>query len=339
MPARSVAVRLSWLICLCGAAGCVTTQETTSGGTFKTGGSGQFGEPAPGYSAVPAPRSGRKQQAEPISAPKSQLAYANYQEQHGDRDEARRSYEKVLAADAKSVDAVIGLARLDQLAGRTAEAEAGFQKAIRMEPRSGRTLDALGQFYVEQKRFDEAIATLQGATAAAPESKDYRFHYAIALAKSGQIDLAMPHLVDSVGSPAAHYNIGLILHDRGDLAASEDQFAQAILENPRMTQAQYWLTEVQREREVALTSGNKTSPAPSAGAIVAQRSPRRPTGERGGLRHAVQDNYSRQPRAEAAGYDGSAQQPPAIPESPVAAAPPNSPTASAAQLEQWNNQR
>src|SRR4029077_15488810 len=113
----------------------------------------------------------------------------------------------VRPSDTKSVDAVIGLARLDQLGGRTAEAEAGFQKAIRMEPRSGRTQDALGQFYVDQKRWDEAVATLQSAMAAAPEVKDYRFHYAIALAKSGQIEQAVPHLVDTVGPAAAHYNI------------------------------------------------------------------------------------------------------------------------------------
>src|SRR5579863_3665327 len=158
MRANFLVVRLPWLVCLCGvAAGCVTTQETTKAGTFKTGGSGQYGEPAPG--SAPAQFAAKpkiKTKVDPASAPKSQLAYANLMVSQGDRDEARRSYEKVLATDARSVDAIIGLARLDELAGRTAEAEAGFQKAIRMEPRTGRTLDALGQFYVDQKRWDEA---------------------------------------------------------------------------------------------------------------------------------------------------------------------------------------
>lgn len=344
MPAYSFAVRFPWLVCLCGfAVGCVTTQETTKAGSFKTGGSGQYGEPAPGYAANQnAAKPGTKTKFDSPSAPRSQLAYANLMVSQGDRDEARRSYEKVLASDTKSVDAIIGLARLDQLAGRTAEAEAGYQKAIRMEPRSGRTQDALGQFYVDQKRWNEAVATLQSAMVAAPEVKDYRFHYAIALAKSGQIEQAVPHLVDTVGSAAAHYNIGLILHDRGDLAASEDEFAAAILENPRLSQAQYWLTEVQHERELALAAGHrKSTGAPSGETIVAQRTPRRrnPVADQGSLRHAYQDDLARRSPADSAGFDGAADHPPAIPESPLAGVPRDSQGISAAQLEQWNNQR
>ena len=342
MPACLLSFRLPWLVCLCGvAAGCVTTQETTKGGSFKTGGSGKYGEPAPASAQVAA-KPKLKKKIDSTPTPKSQLAYATLLERQGDRDEARRSYEKVLASDARSVDAIIGLARLDQLAGRTAEAEAGFQKAIRMEPRSGRTLDALGEFYVDQKRWSEAIATLQSATAAAPEEKSFRFHYAIALAKSGQIDEAVPHLVETVGSAAAHYNIGMVLHDRGDLAASEDQFAAALLENPRLAQAQYWLTQVRHEREIALaTASNHALGAPSREAIVAQRAPRRrrTAGDRGPLHHVAQNDESRQAPAESAALDGSAQQPPAIPASPLAGIPRDSQNVSAEQLEQWNNQQ
>lgn len=344
MPACFLSFRLPSLLCLCGVAlGCVTTQETVKDGSFKTGGSGKYGEPAPASSpAQIAAKPKLKKKVDLTPTPKSQLAFATLQERQGDRDEARRSYEKVLASDARSVDAIIGLARLDQLAGRTADAEAGFQKAIRMEPRSGRTLDALGQFYVDQKRWNDAIATLQSATAAAPEEKSFRFHYAIALAKSGQVEQAVPHLLDTVGSAAAHYNIGLVLHDRGDLAASEDQFAAAILENPRLQQAQYWLTEVRHEKELALAAANKHSPSvPSGEAIVAQRAPRRrsPAGERSALRHAAQDDESRQAPAEAAAFDRTAQQPPSIPATPLARASGDSQSGSAAQLEQWNNQR
>jgi hypothetical protein len=342
MPASRFSLKLSCLVCLCGfATGCVTTQETTSGGTFKSGGSGQYGEPAPG-SAQAAAKPRFKKKVDTTPTPKSQLAYATLMERQGDRDEARRSYEKVLATDARSVDAIIGLARLDQLAGRTAEAEAGFQKAIRMEPRSGRPLDALGQFYVEQKRYPEAVATLQSATSAAPDEKEFRFHYAIALAKSGQIEQAIPQLIDTVGSAAAHYNIGMVLHDRGDLAGSEEQFTAAILENPRLQQAQYWLTEVQHEREVAQSgAGQKAAGAPPREAIVAQRTPRRrnPVEDQTDLRHAAQADIPRQAPVAAAAFGGSAQQPPAIPDSPVSGAAGNSPSGSTEQLEQWNNQR
>ncbi len=333
-----LSLRMPVLICLCGiAAGCVTT-ETTAGGSFKSGGSGKYGEPASREVAAK-PKSKKKVDTTPT--PKSQLAFAVLQERQGDRDEARRSYEKVLATDTRSVDAIIGLARLDELAGRTSDAEAGLKKAIRIEPRSGRTLDALGQFYVNQKRWDEAITTLQSATAAAPEEKNYQFHYAIALAKSGAIDRAAPILVDSVGSAAAHYNIGLILHERGDLAASEEQFTAAILENPRMQQAQFWLTEVQHEREIAAAAATKKAADPSSSeAIVAHRSPRRrsPTGDHGALRHAAQADDSQPAQGEAAAFDGPTP-PSSIPAIPLAGNPGDAQTASAEQLEEWNNQR
>jgi hypothetical protein len=58
-------------------------------------------------------------------------------------------------------------------------------------------------------------------------------------------------LTELVGSAATHYNIGLVLQERGELAGAEDEFIAAILENPRMQQAQYWLNEVRRERDQA----------------------------------------------------------------------------------------
>jgi len=234
-------------------AGCVTTTETRTVGTFASGGPGQYGDPAAG-AAVPA--SAPKGGADYKPSTNVNLKLAELQEQRGYTDDARKRYEMVLAADANSVDAVIGLARLDQIGGRTTEAEAGFQKAVRMDSGSARSLDALGQFYVQQKRWNDALAALQRAMNAAPDDKNYRFHYAVAMAKSGQIESSRSLLMETVGGAATHYNIGLVLHERGELAAAEDEFIAAILENPRMQQAQYWLNEVRRERDHLQAGGN-----------------------------------------------------------------------------------
>jgi tetratricopeptide (TPR) repeat protein len=249
MPACRLPVRLPLILCLCGfALGCVTEQAKKDG-SFVTGGPGQYGQPAPGAVVATSATKTNNTDSNYTPSPRLQLALAQFQEQRGFTVEARKSYEQVLAADAKSTEAIIGLARLDQVAGRTADAEAGFQKAIQMDPRSGHALDALGQFYAEQKRWNEALPLLQRAQAAAPADKTIRFHHAITLARVGQIDQAVPLLVESVGPAAAHYNIGLILHERGDLAGSEEQFLAAILDNPRLEQAQYWLNQVRREQE------------------------------------------------------------------------------------------
>ncbi len=267
MPACRLSVSLASLIGLCCIApGCVT-QQTKTEGSFVTGGPGQYGQPA--VSSTQPPPKATKKDADYTPSPRLKLAVAQFQEQRGYRDEARKTYQEVLAADTKSIDAVIGLARLDQVAGRTADAEAGFQRAVRMDPRSGRALDGLGQFYADQKRWNDAVPLLQRALETAPEDKSIRFHYAIALAKAGQIEQALPHLVESVGPAAAHYNIGLVLHERGDLLASKEQFVAAVLENPRLEQAQYWLNEVGREME------QTSATAPIEQAAVTNRGPRR----------------------------------------------------------------
>ncbi|HLJ10441.1 MAG TPA: tetratricopeptide repeat protein [Planctomycetaceae bacterium] len=262
MRQRRLSVRLiilSWVCCL--ALGCVS--EQTNDGSFTTGGPGQYGQPAPGASAATSLfKSKRNSDSNYTPTSKARLAVAQFQEQRGYHEEARKSYAQVLASDAKSIDAIIGLARLDQVAGRTADAEAGFQKAIRIDSRSGQALDALGQFYADQKRWTEAVATLQRAMAAAPEEKSYRFHCGLALAKSGQMEQALAPLVEAVGSAAAHYNLGLIRHERGELPASEQEFMTALIENPRLQQAQYWLAEVRREQEKFQLAG-ATGPASS----------------------------------------------------------------------------
>lgn len=261
MPASRFSVQWPWLLCLCGiAAGCVTQEK--SQGSFTTGGSGAYGTAAKEGPAAAGKASGKKSDYAP--SPQLKLASAQLLETRGARDEARQRYEELLTIDTKSTDAVLGLARLDQVGGRNAEAEAGFQRAVRMENSSVRTLDALGQFYIDQKRWPDAIATLQKASSAAPNDKTATFHYAIALAKSGQINESIP-LLRSILEPAAvHYNVGLILHERGDLAASEEQFTLALLENPRLQPAQQWLTDVRRERELQVASSTRRQQAATA---------------------------------------------------------------------------
>ena len=71
-----------------------------------------------------------------------------------------------LKENPKSLEAKLGLARLDQLAGLTAEAEAGFQKALKSRPDDPLALNALGQFYASQKNWNKALPLLEKAAEA-----------------------------------------------------------------------------------------------------------------------------------------------------------------------------
>jgi Tfp pilus assembly protein PilF len=190
-------------------------------------------------------------------------------EKQGNVSEARSAYTQVLAEDRKSIDALIGLARVDQLAGRSAEAEQGFLKAIRVAPKSSAAHGALGQFYADQSKWDQAVGAFQAAVQNAPNDNNRRHQLAVALAKSGKIEQALPHFAKTVGEAEAHYNIGLLLHEKGDLAAAETHFLAAATQNPQLSQAQYWLDEVRRDKQLR----GVIAQGPGAGTAGAAASP------------------------------------------------------------------
>lgn len=205
-------------------------------------------------------KANRKKLKDPI---KVGLAYAGWQEQLGNMTEAREHYQRVLHDEPQSIEALLGLARLDQLAGRTAEAEQGYRKALKKSPTNSLVLDAFGQFYAAQEKWPQAIDTFKQALQTAPNDDTIRFHLAVATAKSGDLATAKPLFVNSVGEAEAEYNLGLILHDQGKLDLAEQHFVQAVVKNPTLEQAQYRLTEIRVEKETMnVLAGTSNRPRP-----------------------------------------------------------------------------
>ena len=180
---------------------------------------------------------------------KLNLMYARFREEQGDVAEARQRYEHVLGEQPKSVDAILGLARLDQLAGRIPEAEQRFKQALALGSHDPHVLDAVGQYYASQRRWDEAVEILNSAMMTAPEDPTYRYHLAVALAQSGEVSRAMPHFAKTVGDAQAHYNIGYILYEQGRSDSAEQHFVQAVIKKPDLQQAHEMLDTIRRERE------------------------------------------------------------------------------------------
>ena len=177
------------------------------------------------------------------------LAYGKLSEQTGDYATARENYETALRQNQKTEEAILGLARLDLLAGRPAEAERRFQKAVEVAPDSPLTNEALGQFYLTQNRYAEAAAQLQRGLAVAPDNRRLHHKLGIALARGGNIVAAEPQFVQAVGDAEADYNIGLILYEQGHTVEAEQRFLQAVLKKPTLAPAQHWLDTVRQERE------------------------------------------------------------------------------------------
>lgn len=180
---------------------------------------------------------------------KLDLHYARVAVSKGHIDEARPAYERVLNDNPKSVEAILGLARIDQLSGRTTAAEEGFQKGLQLDGSNPVVLDAAGQFYQSEKDWTRAIQYYNSATLAAPTNATYRYNLAVALARTGQVDEARPHFVRSIGDAEADYNIGYILFDDEQYDRAERYFQTALVKNPSLEQATDMLAEIQSMQE------------------------------------------------------------------------------------------
>jgi tetratricopeptide (TPR) repeat protein len=230
------------------------------------------------------------------------LAYGRFEEQVGQSAEARKSYEKALAENPHTVEAVLGLARLDQLADKPKEAEAGFQRALRIKPNDPAVMAACGQFYASQKRYPEAFRLLNSAIAAAPNVAIYKHQLAVAETRSGDINAGLAVFSQLVGPDKAHYNVAYLLSQEGrtDAAAQECRAALAI--NPKFEPARTMLDQMQG-RQLAGDPRGMNRPMPAGQPRPATAAP---TGDGFAPTAAGSFNTSRAANAQASWQPGSA---------------------------------
>jgi len=169
-------------------------------------------------------------------------------ERKGHQELARRHYETAYEHDSRSVEAMTGLARLELRAGQRPAAEQWLHKARAIEPNHPHVMYTTGLMHAADRRWPQAIAHLQRAVSANPEVADFRFSLAVALAKSGDLNGAFPHFQATVGEAQAHYNIGQVLFERGNVAGARRQFQRALSLQPNLAPAQQMLARLQAPR-------------------------------------------------------------------------------------------
>ncbi|MCA9041654.1 MAG: tetratricopeptide repeat protein [Planctomycetaceae bacterium] len=189
-------------------------------------------------------------------------SYAQWQEQQGNLTEARQSYEFVLKQNPKSVDAMLGLARLDQLAGQTNRAETMIRDAQAQSPNDPAVLSSLGQFYISQGRYSEATDVLKQAAYISSNDTTIQYHLGVALARSGDLDSARPYFVRTVGEAEAHYNIAYILNEMGRSVAAEQELMASLQKKPSLQSSQQLLTEIRSQHAATMVAQGQMAPQP-----------------------------------------------------------------------------
>lgn len=186
---------------------------------------------------------------DPKNPEQLKLAYARWMEEINDVVEARKHYSAVTKTEPENIEAILGLARLDQVTEQYAEAEQKYKRAVRLSPDTPIAQYSLGQFYASQQRWDESRVPLTAAMLADPENTTYRYQLAVALVHTDDIASALPHFIRTIGDAEGHYNVGLILHEEDRYDEAEKHFLLAVTKKPELELAQQWLAKLRQQRK------------------------------------------------------------------------------------------
>ncbi len=145
---------------------------------------------------------------------------------------ARQTYTTLLTDNPNSLDAMLGLARVDYKADRIQDAERMYQTVAAKFPADGKALAAVAEFYNETDRPKQAFELLPAAIQRDPENRDLRHQMGVALVKSGRAAEAVEHFTKVEGQASAYATIGQLLAEKKDFAGAQDYLSRAMKRNP-----------------------------------------------------------------------------------------------------------
>jgi Flp pilus assembly protein TadD len=208
------------------------------------------------------PQSSKSAAVDPISlahrskppGPELYVSVARIRERAGDIEQAAAQYQKALDLDSGHLDALVGYAHLEDRRGRFDEAIRLYQQAVKQYPDQPVVRNDLGLCYARAGRVEDASVELAQAVALKPEKPLYRNNLARVLTELGRFDEALEHLSEVHPPAVAHYNLGHLLQERGQIELAGHHFRTALQLDPQLSHARGWLAK--------LGQSNADQPAP-----------------------------------------------------------------------------
>lgn len=173
--------------------------------------------------------------------PEVYIAAARMLENQSKFDEAEEQYQKALKAAPTDLNTLIGLARLYDRQGNTAQAMQYYERAVKAHGKSAVVHNDLGLCYARQKQLDKSVHSLAKAVELQPENARYRNNLATVLVEAGRTGEALAHLSRTNSEAVAHYNVGYLLHKRGQQGEAVQHLQHAISLDPSLTPAREML--------------------------------------------------------------------------------------------------
>ena len=105
-------------------------------------------------------------------------------------DDARRAFERAVAADTSSVEYMVNLGNAKRASGNRSGAETAYRSALALDAGSANALNGLGVLLIESGRPLDAIPYLRKAAQTDPGLWEVRLNLGIAHQTAGQLDAA-----------------------------------------------------------------------------------------------------------------------------------------------------
>lgn len=177
-------------------------------------------------------------------SPNVYLTAAAVSEHQGAIDKAITQYNKLLEVDPNHRQGLIRLARVLHSNGRMQESIATYQRAAAAYPNDAVILNDLGLCLARSGRQSEAVEAIRKAGRLDPTNVMYGNNLAAVLVESNRVDAAIDVLSQKHGPAIAHYNVGYMLNQQGEVAAATEHFSTSLRFDPNLRQAQQMLDQL-----------------------------------------------------------------------------------------------
>jgi len=194
---------------------------------------------------------------------------AQLQERAGKYDKAAAEYQKALDMNPKSLPALVGFAHLKDRHGDLQGATELYQKAIKLYPKESAAYNDLGLCLQRRAMLPEAVSMLEKAVALQPDRPLYRNNLATVLVQMDRPNDALIHMVAAHGPAVGHYNLAILLSQRGKPQEAIEHFRQALVHDPSLREAQEGIARLMPEQTGARqVAGVMTETQPTASYIA-----------------------------------------------------------------------
>ncbi len=169
------------------------------------------------------------------STPEVEVTLGELRLRTGRSKEAVAAFERALALQPNSFDALLGLARACEANGDIARAEATYRRAVKLQPSYFGGYSKLAGFYYNHGRFREAAENFRRVTELTPDNAKAFANLGGVLMQLGRLDQALEVFRKSVAlapTDLAWSNIGTLEYYEGHFTAAADAYEKALALQP-----------------------------------------------------------------------------------------------------------